>query len=100
MWANEIGNDMTIPRAILEMTKIRIAPSHWYRAIMHSESYAIQDAVAPGYLDEVVPQDALMDTALAKAEELAQLNHPYYATTKGWAQQDVLERIRAAIQAG
>ena len=97
VWANELGNDMTVPIAILEITKIRIEPSHWYRAIMHSESYAVQDAIAPGYLDEVVPQDALMDTALAKAEELAKLAHPFYAMTKTWAQAEVLQKIRESI---
>jgi len=97
VWANEVGNDMTVPVAILEITKIRIKPSHWYRAILHSEAYPIQDAVAPGYLDEVVPQEKLMDTALAKAGELAKLNHPYYAITKNWAQEDVLRKIQASI---
>ncbi len=97
VWANEVGNDMTVPIAILEMTKIRIEQSHWYRAILHSQPYAMQDAIAPGYIDEVVPQDKLMDAALAKAEELAKLNHPYYAVTKDWAQEDVMKKIRGSI---
>ncbi len=97
IWANEIGNSMSIPKAILEVTKIRIDPSHWYRAIMHSESYSIEDAVAPGYLDEVVPQDALMDKAFEKAGELAKLAHPFYEMTKTWAQAEVLQRIRDSI---
>ena len=98
VWANEVGNDMVIPISILEMTKIRIKPAHWYRAILHSEPYDMADAIEPGYLDEVVPQDALMDAASAKAEELAKLAHPYYATTKQWAQEEVLKRIRASIK--
>jgi len=98
VWANEIGNDMTVPVAILEIAKIRIGQAHWYSAIMHSQPYAMEDAIAPGYIDEVVPQDKLMETALAKAEELAKLNHPYYATTKNWAQEDVMKKIRASIQ--
>lgn len=97
VWANEIGNNMSIPKAILEVTKIRINPDHWYRAIMHSESYAVEDAIAAGYLDEVVPQDTLMDAAVAKAEALAKLGHPFYAMTKTWAQAEVLQRIRDSI---
>ena len=97
VWANEVGNNMTVPIAILEITKLRIERSHWYRAILHSESYPIQEAIAPGYLDEVVPPEKLMDAAQAKAEELAKLNHPYYAVTKNWAQAEVLERIRSSI---
>jgi len=98
VWANEIGNDMTVPVAILEIAKIRIAQAHWYSAIMHSQAYAMQDAIAPGYIDEVVPRDKLMDAALEKAEALAELNHPYYATTKDWAQEDVMKKIRASIR--
>jgi enoyl-CoA hydratase len=97
IWANEIGNGMTIPKAVLEITKIRIKQSHWYRAILHSEPYPIQEAIAPGYLDEVVPQETLMNAALAKAEELAKLPHPFYAITKEWTQTEVLQRIRSTI---
>jgi enoyl-CoA hydratase len=97
IWANEIGNGMTIPKAVLEITKIRIDQSHWFRAILHSEPYPIQEAIAPGYLDEVVPQETLMDAALAKAEDLAKLGHPFYSITKEWAQAEVLQRIRSTI---
>ena len=98
VWANEVGNDMTVPVSILEITKIRIEQSHWYRAILHSRAYTIQEAIAPGYIDEIVPQDRLMDAALAKAEELAKLNHPYYAVTKNRAQEDVMKKIRASLE--
>ena len=97
IWANEIGNGMSIPKPVLEITKIRIDPAHWYRAILHSESYPIQEAIAPGYLDEVVPQKTLMDAALAKAEDLAKLANPFYATTKDWAQAELLQRVRSTI---
>lgn len=97
VWANEIGNNMSIPKAILEVTKIRINSAHWYRAVMNSEPYSVEDAIAAGYLDEVVPQDKLMDTALAKAEELAKLGHPFYEMTKTWAQAEVLEKIRGSM---
>ena len=98
VWANEVGNDMTVLVSILEITKIRIEQSHWYRAILHSQAYTIQEAVAPGYIDEIVPQETLMDAALAKAEELAKLNHPYYAVTKNLAQEDVMKKIRASLE--
>jgi enoyl-CoA hydratase len=83
----------------LEIAKIRIEQSHWYRAILHSEAYPIQKAIAPGYLDEVVPQDTLMNAALAMAEELSKLEHPFYAITKDWAQAELIKRIRSTIAA-
>jgi hypothetical protein len=38
-----------------------------------------------------------MDAALAKAEDLAKLRHPFYAITKDWAQAELLQRIRSTI---
>jgi enoyl-CoA hydratase len=98
VWANEVANSMTIPVSVLEITKIRIEKSHWYRAILHSQAFTIKEAIAPGFIDEIVPQDRLMDAALAKAEELAKLKHPFYAVTKNSAQEDVMKKIRASIK--
>jgi len=97
VWTNEIRNDLAVPLTLLELARTRIDPSYWHRTIMHSEPYAMQDAISPGFLDEVVPQDRLMDKALAKAQELAKINHPSYAITKDRAQRDVLQKIRSSI---
>lgn len=89
---------MTVPVSVLEITKIRIEKSHWYRAILHSQAYTMEEAIAPGFIDEIFTQDRLMDAALEKAEKLAKLNHPHYAVTKNSAQEDVMKKIRASIE--
>jgi enoyl-CoA hydratase len=95
--ANEIMNNMNVPVPILEIAKTRVATAHWYRAMLNSEIYPISDAVAPGYLDEVVEPDQLLPEALKKATVMAELGHPFYETTKGMDQASVLDRIDSAI---
>jgi enoyl-CoA hydratase/carnithine racemase len=90
-------NNMNVPVPILEIAKTRVATAHWYRAMLNSEIYSISDAVAPGYLDEVVELDQLLPEALKKATVMAELGHPFYETTKGMDQASVLDRIDSAI---
>lgn len=98
--ANEVRNDMTIPKVILEIAQDRIVKPHWYRALLHSEPYPIQNAVEPGYLDEVVSQEAFMDTVRARAEDLATLKDPFYRITKALSQAERVERIQQALAEG
>jgi len=95
--ANEVRNNMTVPTPILEISKSRIVKAHWFRAILNAEMYPITEAVEPGYLDEVVEEKDLMVRAIEKAKDLATLGHPVYKVTKDLDQEDVLIRIKAAI---
>lgn len=97
--ANEVMNNMTVPLPILEIAKTRIPKAHWYRAMLSSEIYPIDEAIEPGYLDEIVAADRLIDATVERAQTMAALGHPYYQTTKELDQNDVLERIDAAISA-
>ena len=80
--ANEVRNNMIVPIPILELAKFKLAKNHKQRALLNGEMYSIEDAVAPGYLDEVVEPDKLIETAKAKAKDLAALGHPFYHQTK------------------
>ncbi len=95
--ANEVRNNMIVPAPILEISKSRIIKTHWFRAILNAEMYPITEAVEPGYLDEVVEENDLMIRAIEKAKDLATLGHPVYKVTKDLDQEDILIRIKAAI---
>ena len=95
--ANEVRNNMSVPAPILEISKSRISKTHWFRAILNAEMYPISEAIEPGYLDEVVDQELLMNRAIEKAKDLATLGHPFYKITKDLDQEDVLLRIKEAI---
>ena len=59
--------------------------------------YAIEDAVEPGYLDEIADSDKIFQIALAKAKDLATLAHPQYNETKILDQEDVIKKINNGI---
>jgi len=95
--ANETRNNMSIPTPILEISKSRIAKTHWYRAILNAEAYPVENAIAPGYLDEVTDAENLMNRAMEVANDLATLGHPHYKITKDLDQKETLKRIHDAI---
>ena len=96
--ANELRNNMIVPTPILELAKFRLIKSHKQRALLNAEMYSIEDAVAPGYLDEVADQDKLFEHAMAKAKDLATLAHPQYLQTKKLDQEDVAAKIYSGIE--
>ena len=95
--ANELRNNMIIPTPILELAKFKLTKPHKQRALLNAEMYSIEDAIAPGYLDEVTEHEKLMELALAKAKDLATLAHPQYQQTKKLDQEDVAAKISAGI---
>ena len=96
--ANEVRNNMDIPPQIMEILKARVNKNYFYPAVFHSDTYSVQDSIAVGYIDEVVSAEKFMDRVMEKANELASLPHPFYANTKKSAQEDVREKIAAAIK--
>ena len=95
--ANELRNNMIVPTPLLEIAKFKLNKSHKQRAILNAEMYSIEDAVEPGYLDEVVDADKVFEIALAKAKDLAVLGHPQYNETKKLDQADVIQKISDGI---
>ena len=95
--ANELRNNMIVPTPLLEIAKFKLNKSHKQRAILNAEMYSIEDAVEPGYLDEVVDADKVFEIALAKAKDLAVLAHPQYNETKKLDQVDVIQKISDGI---
>ena len=96
--ANEVRNNMIVPTPILELAKFKLAKNHKQRALLNGEMYSIEDAVAPGYLDEIVEPDTLIETAKAKAKDLATLGHPFYHQTKQLDQEQVIKKINSGIE--
>jgi enoyl-CoA hydratase len=95
--ANELRNNMIIPTPILEIAKFKLAKSHKQRALLNAEMYSMQDAIEPGYIDELIEADQLYDAALAKAKDLGTLAHPQYDQTKKIDQEDVIKKISSGI---
>ena len=96
--ANEVRNNMDIPTQIMEILKARVNKNYFYPAVFHSDAYSVQDSIAVGFIDEVVPKAEFMDRVMEKAKELATLPHPFYAKTKESAQADIRQKISDGIK--
>jgi enoyl-CoA hydratase len=97
--ANEVALGITMPRAAIEMCRQRLTPAGYSRAIINSETFSPDGAVAAGFLDRVVPASDLQSEAEAVAAQLASLSADAHAASKLRAREGALAALRAAIEA-
>ncbi len=97
--ANEVALGITMPRATIEISRQRLAPAHFNRAMINAEVYSPEDAVDAGFLDRVVPPSELDSATRDVAVELGQLDLDAHAATKLAARDQALRAIRAGIEA-
>ncbi len=96
--ANEVAIGITMPHFAIEICRQRLAPAHFHRAVIQSESYDPDQGVVAGWLDRVVLAADLMTTARAKVGELQKLNAAAHAATKLRARAGALAAVHAAIE--
>jgi enoyl-CoA hydratase len=92
---NEVAIGLTVPRALIEITRSRLAPSHFNRALATAETYSPEGAAEAGFLDRVVPAADLAKEAASAARGLRKLNARAHAQTKLLVREHALEAIRA-----
>jgi enoyl-CoA hydratase len=97
--ANEVSLGITMPHFGIEISRQRLAPAHFHRAVITAEIYTPDEAVAAGFLDRVVPAEDLESAALSTATRLAALNMDAHAATKLRARAQALTAVRAGIEA-
>ncbi|QXC63307.1 crotonase/enoyl-CoA hydratase family protein [Aquihabitans sp. G128] len=86
---NEVSIGMPLPIFAVELARERLTKASFTRSTMGAQVYDPAGAAKAGYLDEVVPEADLLDTALAEARRLGELRTGAYARTK--------QNARAAI---
>ena len=96
---NEVKIGMTMHHVGLALARDRLTPSAFQRSVVNAEMFGPQAAMEAGFLDQVVATEQLMPTALALAQQLAQLNKKAHAQTKRKARKVLLEALAAAIEA-
>jgi len=80
---NETGNGMNMPEFFAEGARAVLAPNHLREAVSLGLIVDAPRAQVIGFLDEVVPHDKVLETALAKAEYLAGwCKHPAFQNNK------------------
>jgi enoyl-CoA hydratase len=97
--ANEVAIGITMPRAAIEVCRHRLTPAAFERAVVLAAVFSHEEAVAAGFLDELVAPGALLEAAHRKAGELVALHPGALAATKLRARGPTLDALRAAIDA-
>lgn len=92
---NETGIGLALPAFGLEIARDRLHPQFLTAATVLGTVYGPQDALAAGYLDELVDVDELDEAALTHARRLAELDSDAVALTKRRLRQATMARAQA-----
>jgi enoyl-CoA hydratase len=96
--ANEVAIGLTMPRPAIELSRQRLTPAHFNRAMILAEVYTPDEAVAAGFLDRALPAAGFGAAARTVAEQLGQLDRAAYAATKQRTRGQDLDAVRRAIE--
>ncbi|CAA0092445.1 Short-chain-enoyl-CoA hydratase [Zhongshania aliphaticivorans] len=95
---NEIQIGMTMHHFGIELPRARLTPACFQRAITTAQMFSPQEAVEGGFLDKIVPADALPATVQAEANRLAGLNLVAHHVTKLKMRASLLKTLDDAIE--
>jgi enoyl-CoA hydratase len=96
--ANEVKIGLTMPHSAVALCKQRLTPVHFNRAVLLSEYYDPETAVAAGFLDEVVAEQALLTRALECASHFLELDATAHWRTKLRMRRGLLSSLKRAIR--
>jgi enoyl-CoA hydratase len=94
---NEVAIGMGLPIFAVELARYRMPPTHFDASTVYATIYDPSSAVAAGYLDRVVPADAVVSEAVAAAHALGALRAGAVRHTKDLARGEVARRIRDTL---
>ncbi len=95
---NEVRINMTVPYFALELARGRLHPAYFQRTATTGELFNPAQAVAAGFLDELVEPEHLLDAALAKAHSYRDIDMPHHAATKLRARSSWLQAIEEGME--
>jgi len=97
--ANETQIHMVIPVWAMELIHARVASNYLTRSAIFGELFSPEEAIKAGYLDQVVPADALQGAALAVAEQLKGISGSSLTGNKRLLREDTLAAMLASVPA-
>ena len=96
--AIEVAIGMTIPISAIEIMRARLTPAAFHRGTAMAATFAGDEALGGGWLDELVGADQVVARAQQVAAEAATTLHPgAHRATKLKARDSALKAIRAGI---
>lgn len=94
---NEVQIGMTMHHVGIELARDRLRKSAFHRSVINGEMFDPLGALEAGFLDKVVPVDALQATTLAVAQQFKKINMTAHRNTKLKVRKALLETLDAAI---
>jgi len=95
---NEVQIGMTMHHAGIELARDRLSNSAFGRSVINGEMFDPNGALQAGFLDKVVPSEALVDTARTVALQLKKINLKAHKQTKLKVRKAFLETLDKAIE--
>jgi enoyl-CoA hydratase len=95
--ANEVAIGLVMPEFGVEMCRHMLSVPYFHRAVVNAEIFSPRDAVAAGFLDDVVQPGDLRGAAREVASALGALDRATHTATKLRARSKALEAVRGAI---
>lgn len=95
--ANEVAIGMTLPIAAVEIMRMRLTAPAFQRAVSMAAVFSDDDAIAAGWVDEVVEPGAVLARAKEVAQEATSLHAKPHLASKLRARGDALKAIKAGI---
>ncbi|HJN52466.1 MAG: crotonase/enoyl-CoA hydratase family protein [Pseudomonadales bacterium] len=94
---NEVAIGMTLPPFAMMLATARIDNRHLSNAAINANMYNPDQAIAAGFLDEVVAPDEVVARAVEKASAMAELDGAAFAQTKLDFRGADIDRILSAL---
>jgi enoyl-CoA hydratase len=95
--ANEVAIGMTMPFSTIEILRHRITPAALSRSVLMAEVFTPDNAVETGFLDLVVEESELMDTAMNLAKSYLALNMDAHNHSKKRLRAEVITAMRDGL---
>lgn len=95
----ELQVGVPFPALAFEIVRFAVPARYLPEFTLSGATYASDDALQRGWIDEVTEPDDLLEDAVAVAQELALLSPPAFAQTKKQIRQAVTERLERSGEA-
>ena len=95
---NEVQIGLTLPRFAIEVCRQRLSPAHFNLATITAIPYNQRQAVAAGFLDEVVLPESLAEVLKSRTDHLRKLHAESFTATKLQLRAAALTVLRDAIR--
>jgi enoyl-CoA hydratase len=95
---NEVAIGMPVPVLAMELARDRLQPAELANATLMARIYGPEDAARVGYLDMVVPADAVLARAQEEAAKLATLARPAFVATKERLRGKTIAHVLATLE--